>query len=73
MPKKGTIKYYFYYIILMKSKSPTYEPQNKFKMCHFSQFKFPHNQYQIAPFLMTGKALVQYMAISLTKRVKPLI
>lgn len=35
--------------------------------------KFPYNQYQIAPFLMTSKALVRYMAISLAKEVKPLI
>lgn len=39
----------------------------------FLNLKFPYNQYEIAPFLMTGKAMVQYMAISFAKGVKPLI
>ena len=40
-----------------------------FKGCFFS----PYNQYKLAPFLVTGKALVQYMVISFAQGVKRLI
>lgn len=35
--------------------------------------QFPYNQYAIAPYLMTGKALEQYIAVSFAGGVKPLI
>lgn len=41
-----------------------------FKGCFFV---FPYNQYKLAPFLVTGQALVQYMAISFAQGVKSLI
>lgn len=60
----------------MKSNTLPYETWNISEISLRTvspNLKFPYNQYQIASFLMTGKALLQYMAISFAKGVKPLI
>lgn len=62
---------------VVKSNSLLYETQHILKISLLRavslNLKFPYNQYEIAPFLTTGKALVQYMAISFAKGVQPLI
>lgn len=51
----------------------TFEKVHSCFLSFKAYFFFPYNQYKLAPFLVTGKALVQYMAISFSQGVKPLI